>query len=115
MPDLAVSALTFALQGLDAQQNAIANNIANVDTPGFTATDVSFASSLRDALASNQPDATATVSVSPSAAVPSSNGNNVSLSGQLVQLEQATMSYQADSNLVSDQFKLLSGSMGGQF
>jgi hypothetical protein len=33
----------------------------------------------------------------------------------MVALENATMSYQADISLIEQQFKLLSGSMGGQF
>ena len=115
MSNLAINTLAYALDGLGMSQRAIANNISNVDTPGFTATNVDFASSLQQALASPNPAATATVSVSPSPNPPSSSGNNVSLSGQMVALENATMSYQADISLIEQQFKLLSGSMGGQF
>ncbi|MDA8386266.1 MAG: hypothetical protein M0Z88_08410 [Actinomycetota bacterium] len=115
MSNLAVNTLTFALDGLGMSQQAIANNISNRDTPGFTATNVDFATSLRQALASGSPGATASVSVSASTDPANSSGNNVSLSSQLVGLENATMSYQADISLIEQQFKLLSGSMGGPF
>ena len=43
------AALASALDGLAARQRAIANNIANVNTPGYTAERVSF----EDALAAS--------------------------------------------------------------
>jgi flagellar basal-body rod protein FlgB len=115
MSNLAVGALTFALDGLNVQQNVIANNVSNADTPGFTASQVSFENSLSQALQAGTPAATAAVSVAASAAPAASNGNNVSLNTELVNLENSTLNYQADSNLLTDQFKLLAGSMGGSF
>jgi flagellar basal-body rod protein FlgB len=115
MSNFAIASLTYALDGLNVQQNVLANNVANVDTPGFTASNVSFQSSLRQALASPSSSATASVTVTPSSAPAATNGNNVSLGTQLVNLEQSTLNYQADSQLLTDQFKLLSGSMGGSF
>ena len=43
--------LDSALDGLSMRQNVIADNIANVDTPGFRATSVDFENSLRSAIA----------------------------------------------------------------
>ena len=40
------AALSSALDGLSARQRAIANNIANVNTPGYTAERVSFEDAL---------------------------------------------------------------------
>ena len=40
MPDAVSSVLASALDGLATRQNVIADNIANVDTPGFRATRV---------------------------------------------------------------------------
>ena len=50
MPDAVTSVLATALDGLANRQNVIADNIANVDTPGFRATSVDFESSLAAAL-----------------------------------------------------------------
>ena len=46
-----VSMLNNALEGASTTQNAVANNIANVNTPNFRRTDVSF----KDALAAMDP------------------------------------------------------------
>lgn len=115
MSNLAVSTLSYALSGLGVEQSVVANNVANNNTPNFTATDVNFEQSLANALNSSQPSATAAVTLSPSTNPPGINGNNVSLSSELVKMEQASLGYQSDVNLIEDQFKLLSGSMGGQF
>ena len=49
--DAVGSALRSALDGLAYRQRVSANNVANVDTPGFTASTVDFEDSLRGALA----------------------------------------------------------------
>jgi flagellar basal-body rod protein FlgB len=43
-------ALSFALDGLSLRQKATAHNIANVDTPGYKAQQVSFEAQLQQAL-----------------------------------------------------------------
>src|ERR1700712_3651914 len=53
-------ALSRALAGTSARQSAIANNLANANTPGYQRQDVDFHSALRSALASG-PDAVASV------------------------------------------------------
>src|SRR6266545_599088 len=55
MPDLIRNDLTTrllekALDGLSLRQQAISNNVANVDTPNFKATEVSFEEDLHAAL-----------------------------------------------------------------
>ena len=50
MIDSTGSALYAALNGLAARQRVIANNVANVETPGYIAGRVSFEDSLRDAI-----------------------------------------------------------------
>ena len=46
-----------ALDGIALRQRVIADNIANVDTPGYRATSVDFETSLRAAIASGDPSA----------------------------------------------------------
>jgi flagellar basal-body rod protein FlgB len=45
-------ALEKAIEGSSARQQAIAANLANVDTPGYQRVDVDFHQTLRDAMAS---------------------------------------------------------------
>ena len=49
--DRGVGLFWMALDGLAAQQSAIANNIANADTPGFQRQAVPFQEAMRQALA----------------------------------------------------------------
>ena len=48
--DLTTAVLTQAMAGYSARNTAIANNIANADTPGYKRVDVSFESALADAV-----------------------------------------------------------------
>jgi flagellar basal-body rod protein FlgB len=57
--DTTQSALEKAIVGASARQQAIAENLANVDTPGYQRVDVDFHTTLRNAMASgNLKDAT---------------------------------------------------------
>ena len=48
--DLTTRLLEKTLDGLSARQNAISNNLANIDTPNFKETEVSFEDDLRAAI-----------------------------------------------------------------
>ena len=109
-----VDVLQFAVNGLSQQQQAIANNLANSETPGFTATDVDFQTSLAQALSSGG-DASATVNVTPDASAPATNGNNVDTGNQLVAAQQNTLQYQATVDLLNAQFRLVQGAAGGSW
>lgn len=109
-----VDVLHFAVDGLTQQQKAIANNLANAETPGFTAQDVNFQSSLQQALRSNT-GGTASVTVTPDPALPATDGNNVDTGHQLVSAEQNTLQYQATVELLNAQFRLVQGAAGGSF
>lgn len=109
-----VDVLHFAVDGLTQQQQAIANNLANAETPGFTAQDVSFQSSLAQVLQSNN-GGTASVNVTADPALPATDGNNVDTGHQLVAAEQNTLQYQATVELLNAQFRLVQGAAGGSF
>ena len=109
-----VDVLHFAVDGLSQQQQAIANNLANAETPGFTATDVNFQDSLAQALASNN-GGTATVTNTPDPAMPATDGNNVDTGHQMIAAEQNTLSYQATVDLLNTQFRMIQGATGGSF
>lgn len=109
-----VDILQFALDGVAQQQAAIANNLANVQTPNYTDTEVSFQQSLAQAIAGHG-TGTASVSRAPSAAPPATDGNNVSLTNELVEAQQATLQYQVITDSVNAQFRLVRGASGGSF
>jgi flagellar basal-body rod protein FlgB len=109
-----IGVLQFAVDGLAQQQQTIANNLANTETPGFTAQDVSFQSSLRQAIDSPN-GGTAQVTVSADPAPPATDGNNVNTASQLVAAEQTQLQYQTMVEMLNAQFRLVQGAAGGSF
>ena len=107
-----VNILQFALDGVTQQQQAIAGNLANAETPGYTAEHVSFRQSLERAIAEG---GTATITEQPSKAPPASDGNNVDLTTALVAAQQSTLQYQVITSALNDQFHLVQGAAGGPF
>jgi flagellar basal-body rod protein FlgB len=106
--------LGFALQGMTERQQVIANNLSNVDTPGYTAQQVHFQASLENAL--NGPNSqTASITESASPQLPNTDGNNVDVGSQMVDAVQATMQYQALVDMFNAQFRLTQGAAGGSF
>ena len=80
--DVTSSALEVAIRGTEQRQTVLANNLANVNTPGFKRSDVSFQGALADALQSSGGD-TAVVDATPFSTTTDSStsmradGNNV--------------------------------------
>ncbi|MGC8625986.1 MAG: flagellar basal body rod protein FlgB [Acidimicrobiales bacterium] len=107
LSDLATNALYEAMQGLWAQQQAVANNVANVDTPGYQAKDVSFESSLSQAIAAGDPSQMQ-ISVTNSTAPDQQDANNVNLADQMAEGEKASMQFQTMVDAMNAKFQLLS-------
>ena len=80
--DVTSSALEVAIRGTEQRQTVLANNLANVNTPGFKRSDVSFQGALADALQSSGGD-TSVVDATPFSTTTDSStsmradGNNV--------------------------------------
>jgi flagellar basal-body rod protein FlgB len=53
MSDPSMTLISAALRGLSLRQQAISNNLANIDTPGFKGSDVSFENELKRAIGSD--------------------------------------------------------------
>jgi flagellar basal-body rod protein FlgB len=80
--DVTSSALEVAIRGTEQRQTVLANNLANVNTPGFKRSDVSFQGALADALQSSGGDtsvvdATALQTSTDSSTSMRADGNNV--------------------------------------
>ncbi|MGB7981813.1 MAG: flagellar basal body protein [Candidatus Nanopelagicales bacterium] len=100
--------LHSALDGLSLRQRVIADNIANVDTPGFRARSVEFEDSLRAALGagtltSGAPAATTSTTSDPAGI----NGNNVDLGAQTMAQLQSVFQYQLLARASGDRYEML--------
>ena len=114
MPGEIVDVLQFAIDGVSQRQNSIANNLANAQTPGFSATETNFESSLDKALTAGGP-ASATVTSAPSPNPPGTNGNNVTVADELLAAEKAALQFQTVSESLNAQFRIVAGSAGGTY
>jgi flagellar basal-body rod protein FlgB len=112
MIDSTGSAIYAALNGLAARQRVIANNVANIETPGFIAGRVSFEDSLRSAIAGGDAGATS-VATTRSADPVNQNGNNLSLDNEVVSLTDTDLRYQLMVQAMNQKFGLLRSAIGG--
>ena len=99
-----------AKQTLDAvvlRESAIANNMANLETPGYKRMDLapSFESELSKAVGSGDAQAISqlkpTLAVDPNAVPSSRDGNTVHLESELMQMNQTAVMHSLQTQLVS--------------
>jgi flagellar basal-body rod protein FlgB len=106
LDDVASVTLSTALSALAQRERVSANNIANLETPNFSASSVSFEDSLRAAVAAGDP-ASAQASVDPTGETPGVNGNNVDLDTETITDEKTQMQYSLLSGAMSAKFNLI--------
>lgn len=97
----------------EARHGVIANNIANVTTPGFRAKDLSveaFQESLRRA----QLNRDFKVIDSPDAAQVREDGNNVSIEAEMSKLSSNAMMHRTLLSLLNHQSRLLQSALEGR-
>jgi flagellar basal-body rod protein FlgB len=111
--DAVSSVLGAALDGLAFRQRVTADNIANVDTPGFRATSVDFESALRDAISDpgELEDGLGVVSTTTDTPV-GANGNGVDLRKEALAAIQSQFQYQLLSRAVSERADLVRTTAG---
>ena len=99
---MTLTALTSALDALSLRQRAIADNIANVNTPGYHAKRVQFEDALRASVAEGSGAATATVgeSLEPTRL----DGNNVNLDTETLSSIDTMLRYQFATQAVNGSF-----------
>jgi flagellar basal-body rod protein FlgB len=105
--DVTSSALKAALDGLGQRQRVTADNIANINTPGFLAGRVDFESSLRTALAGGGNPASAVAAVGRSLEPTNTNGNNVNLDTETVRATETGLRYQLALNALDGKYDTL--------
>jgi flagellar basal-body rod protein FlgB len=94
--------MTSALDGLALRQRMIANNIANVNTPGYTAQRVQFEDALARSVAAGNGAANATVErfLEPTRL----DGNNVNLDTETLSNVDTVLRYQFAARAVEGTF-----------
>ena len=111
--DATMSALHQALSGLALRQRTIADNVANIETPGFLAGKVDFEDSLRSTLATGGDPGTAAPTLARSLEPTNTNGNNVNLDEETLAGTQTNLSYQLVTEAMTAKFQRLHMAIGG--
>ena len=97
--DLTDLALQRGLSGAGQRQQLLANNLANVNTPGFKRSDMDFQSTLASAMSADNPaSALNSMSFTPQVDTTSSmraDGNNVSADQELANMTENATEYEA--------------------
>lgn len=81
--DVTMRALEYALNGLEARSDVRANNIANVNTPGFRGTTLDFETTLAAALRRGDPRQAGEPTATATPALQNGQGNTVDLEGEM--------------------------------
>ena len=102
--DVSSSSLRVAAAGLAARQSAIANNIANIETPGYRARKVEFEQALHGAIAHGDSPASVTPSTQNSLEPTRLNGNNVNLDTETLSSIDTMLRFQFASQAVDGSF-----------
>jgi flagellar basal-body rod protein FlgB len=102
--DVSSVALRVALDGLAQRQRVIADNIANVETPGYLARKVKFEEALGAAVSAGESPADVTPSVARSLEPTRLNGNNVNLDEETLSNVDTGLRYQLALRAMDDKF-----------
>jgi flagellar basal-body rod protein FlgB len=105
--DATSTALHAALSGLAQRQRVTADNIANVQTPGFLAGVTDFESSLRGALSNGETPSINGGFVARSLQPTNTNGNNVNLDQETVTATETGLRYQLALNALDGKYNVL--------
>jgi flagellar basal-body rod protein FlgB len=112
LDDIASLTLQSAVSGLGVRQRVTADNIANLETPGFHARRVEFESSLADALAIGDP--TRTQATTGTTADPEGiTGNNVNLDDEIVLATKTGLQQKLLTGALTSKYGLISTVLKG--
>ena len=105
--DVTMTALHAALTGLAERQRVTADNIANVNTPGFLAGRTDFESALSGALRDGKAPTISGGTVVRSLEPTNTNGNNVNLDSETVIATETGLRYQLALNALDGKYSVL--------
>ncbi|MCV2489488.1 flagellar basal body protein [Geodermatophilus sp. YIM 151500] len=105
--DVTSTTLHAALTGLSQRQRVTADNIANLQTPGFLAGRTDFESSLRGALAGGEAPTRSGGTVTRSLEPTRTDGNNVNLDAETVIATETGLRYQLALNALDGKYDVM--------
>jgi flagellar basal-body rod protein FlgB len=105
--DVTTTTLHAALAGLAQRSRVTADNIANVQTPGFLAGRTDFESSLRTELRQGRAPTVSGGSIARSLEPTREDGNNVNLDSETVIATETGLRYQLALNALDGKYGLL--------
>jgi flagellar basal-body rod protein FlgB len=105
--DVTSTALHAALTGLAERQRVTADNIANLQTPGFLAGRVDFESALRGAIADGESPSISQGSIARSLQPTRTDGNNVNLDQETVIATETGLRYQLALNALDGKYNVM--------
>ncbi|MFO8079809.1 MAG: flagellar biosynthesis protein FlgB [Armatimonadota bacterium] len=116
--DLTTRVLERALDGAALQHRVSANNLANIETPGYTARRVSFEQQLRGAVRAERRGGGSgaiarvcpTISATGDPAGP--DGNNVDIESEMTELGEAALRYQALTRMLNRRLDMVGAAIG---
>lgn len=115
--DLTTRVLETALDCASVQHRVAANNLANIETPGYTAQRATFGQALRAALRAERDGRSGEVeavrpTLRPTGEAAGPDGNNVSLEGEMLALGEASGRYQVLARLIDRKLKMVGTAIG---
>ena len=113
LDDITSMTLHTALSGLSMRQRVIADNIANIETPGYHAGRVQFEDALKAAVGAGASPTTVSPSVAKSLEPTRENGNNVNLDREMLQNVDTNLRYQLGLRAMDHKFGLLKEAIKG--
>lgn len=133
LEDAATRALVTVMSGLNLRQQVISNNLANLDTPGFKSSEVSFAHQLAAITGEGEPGAYRTLQlvstdaghlVATEVALAAEietrrntsqrvDGNNVDIEKEMESLSETMLHYQTSARLLNRRLAILKNVVTG--
>ncbi|MEV6629815.1 flagellar basal body protein [Actinoplanes sp. NPDC051470] len=111
--DVSTASLKVSVAGLAARQTAIADNIANIETPGYQARKVKFEEALSSAVEHGRAPRSVTPSVARSLEPTRLNGSNVNLDEETLSHIDTTMRYQLTLRALDGKYGLIRDAIKG--
>ena len=112
--DASMDALQQAIRGLNERQRTIADNVANIETPGFLAGKVDFEGHLKRALVNRDSPLSAQIGHARSLEPTRTNGSNVNLDEETLAGMQTMLTTQLATQAITGKFQRLKMAITGQ-
>jgi len=100
------------MRGAWQRGDALTNNVANANTPGYQRQEVNFESTLQNAMSSGQPVEETEFQTETLPAQPGPNGTSVSIDEESAKLAENGLDYQALTDVAQTRNTILRSAMG---